>query len=237
MKRSIWLIILFLLMTIVPFTGFAADDEDPDLGTIVINIMDQNGEDAVGSWYLHQGGINGTVPRNGSSSETFKVEEGAYYLEIRWTDYYKAYYLSGDNPKTLLPGGTTTFNVTYYPTQEDKEAALAEPVVEPEPDVSEPVVEPEPDVSEPVVEPESEAEPEVTVIPVYAPDFSTPPNVNSDVPDFSTPPAVSGQAANPYQEEWDIAGIQLAQTGPELFLLLIPSAFGGLYFATRKKKQ
>jgi hypothetical protein len=226
------LIILFVLLTAVPLTIFAADYENPDLGTIVINIKNQNGESIVGNWYLHQGGINGPVPRNGSSGETFKLEDGIYYLEVRFTDYYKAYYLSGDNPKTLLPGDIATFSVTYYPTQEDMEASLSAEVPEPEPE-AEPVIEPEPEPeAEPVIEPE------VTVIPVYAPDFSTPPV--SDVPDFSTAPATSGtgQIAGASEDyDWDIAGIQLAQTGPGLLFLLVPSVIGGLCVATRRKKQ
>lgn len=224
----------------IPFVNIAAGAEDIDTGTIVVNVTNQAGELVVGNWYLHQGGISGLVPRNGSSGETFQIKSGVYYLEAQPATYYKARSIDGDNPKTLSAGGTVTFHVIYYPTQEAKDAALSgesapTPAPAPEPTPA-PTPAPEPEqVSEPA--PTPAPEPEDTSMPVYVPDFSTPPV--SDVPDFSTPPQTSGsgQAANPYQEEWNVAGLQLAQTGPGLLFMLIPSALGGLYFANRRKRN
>jgi hypothetical protein len=237
MKKSLTLlIILFLLSVTIPFTSIAADTENPDNGTIIINVTNQAGELVVGNWYLHMGGISGAIPRNGSSGETFQIKSGIYYLEAQPTTYYKARSIDGDNPKTLPAGGTVTFHVIYYPTQEAKDAALSgESAPTPAPTPA-PAPEPAPTPT-PAPAPTPEPEAEDTGIPVYAPDFSTPPV--SDVPDFSTSPQTSGsgQAASPYNEEWNVAGIQLAQTGPELLFLLIPSVFGGLYFASRRKKN
>ncbi len=220
-------------------TAAIAADYDPNKGTVVVNVADGNGTAIPGNWYLHQFNINGTVPRNGSSGETFQIASGTYYLEARLAGIYKAYWLKSTNPQSVSAGQTITFDLAYYATQEAKEIAQSQPQVQAEEPVVEPVVE---EATEPVVEEavtetaaeESSSGNEPVAI-SEVPTFETPPNgpvFISDVPTFETPPS-----ASPADESYELGAVtSLAQTGPAAIILLIPSSVAGLWFALRRKK-
>jgi len=217
-----------------------AADYDPDKGTVIVNVSDSTGNAVSGKWYLHQFNISGFVPRNGSSSEVFQIQPGTYYLEARLSGSYGAYWLKSKNPQSVSAGQTITFDLAYYATQEAKEqaqefaemqaneaAALAaeEPVTE---EVVEPIAEEAPD--EETVDEETTAEEEVlATVTLLIPNE---PETTSYVPTFDTAPSADSE-----DESYDLGAIEsLAQTGPELAVLFIPSAIAGLWFATRRKK-
>jgi len=58
---------------------------------------------------------------NGSGGETFSAPAGTYYLEYRNVPpTYNFRSLRSDNPQTLEIGGTITFNIQYFKTEEQK---------------------------------------------------------------------------------------------------------------------
>lgn len=242
--------VLILIILIIPFIALA--EEGDDLGTITINTVAQDNNAISGKWYLHRGGANGTVVRNGLSGETFNVEVGTYYLEARRTsggDVYKAYQITTENPQSVAAGESATFNVRYYRTQEDLDAALlaqeirendqedeqVEEVVEEltEETIAEEVVEEEV-LDEPTEEEEVTQEDSVigSIIDYVV---ETTEEVDVYVPTFETAP-------EPVLEVGGVNGeileevTELAVTGPGVLALLIPSALGSLFFVSRKRK-
>ncbi|MBU0577834.1 hypothetical protein KJ742_05195 [Patescibacteria group bacterium] len=254
-KASIAFLSLFIL-SFIPFVTFA--EEDPSLGTITINTRNQEGEAITGNWYLHQGGtINGSVIRNGLSGETFQVDPGSYYLEARKAtgiyDFYDVYQITTENPQSVVAGGITTFNITYYETEEDMLNPIEEPAEEPAEEPVEEEVEEEveePATEEPATEEPAESESIIDqIIDYYTGDEETEAESVEDtesaeseapyVPTFETPPETeSGQAVAESESEEDLLATVsvLAATGPGALLLLIPSAIGGLLFASRRRK-
>jgi hypothetical protein len=237
-KRLMIFVIAFSFVSAVAI----AADYDPNKGTIVINVTNGNGTEISGNWYLHQGGINGAVPRNGSSGEVFQITPGIYYLEVQSTGTYKAYWLKNTNPQSVSAGQTITFDLAYYTNQEAKDQAqelaamqaaeaAAEPVVE---EAVEPVIE---EAVEPPAEEETteeavtEEEPAVVIPP--APSV---PTVIIDVPTWGTPPSATS-ATESEGESYDLGAVtSLAQTGPGMLALLIPSSIAGLCVAFKKRK-
>jgi len=230
-----------MMFSLLTATAIAANDYDPNKGTVAVNVADGSGNAISGNWYLHQFNINGIVPRNGSSSEVFQINPSTYYLEARLAGSYGAYWLKSTNPQPVSAGQTITFDLVYYATQEAKEqaqefaqmqaseaAALAadESVTE---EIVEPAVEPAiEEVVEEAVEPAVEEVAPVTVTLL----IPNEPTTTSDVPTFETPPS-----AGSTDESYELGAVtSLVQTGPAAFMLLIPSAMAGLYFAARKRK-
>lgn len=228
-----YFLLTLLIATLLPINNLAdlsvralaTSDEEASLGTININLYDQNYEDFIGNWYLHQGTtIKGRLIRNSISDETFDIENGVYFLEVRkiWKTH-PFYLVHSDNPQTLEAEGEITYNVQYFETEEQMLARMNDGDLPPEP---EPNPAPEP---EPVVEPEPEPEPEPVVVvdpadsrTYMGPEGTRPPATPAPAPvvyvveEFSTPPA-------------------LAQTGAPALMLLIGSAiFGGLIAKRRK---
>ena len=235
-RISKYFLLTLLIVALLPINSLtdlsvralAASDEEVNLGTININLYDQNYDDFRGDWYLHQGTtIMGRVVRNGTSDETFDIENSVYFLEIRkiW-ETHPFYLVHSDNPQTLEAGGNITFNVQYFETEEQMLARIDSgdqpPAPEPEPEPEEPAPEPEPE--EPAPEPEPEPDPEDSrtymgpegTHPPAAPAPAPAPAPVYAAPDFSTPPV-------------------LAQTGAPVLMFLAGSVLlGGLI--TRRKK-
>jgi hypothetical protein len=235
------LIIFVMAFSFVTAVALAANDYDPDKGTVAVNVSDSTGNAVSGTWYLHQYNISGAVPRNGSSSEVFQIAPGTYYLEARLAGTYKAFWLKSTDPQSVSAGQTMTFDLVYYATQEAKEQAqqFAEmqadeaTALADEEAVAEPVAEPvEITAEEPIAEtieeaPAEESAPSTVTLP--AQDELT---TTSEVPTFNTAPTTDS-----VDEGYEIGAITgLAQTGPELAVLFIPSAVAGLWFATRRRK-
>lgn len=245
--------LIFLCLLILPLSVFAAYGDDPDLqGTIVITLKDAKGENVKGDWYLHQGSSQeGLVVRNGIGSDKFLKNPGNYFLEIRNTKTHGAYTLEENPAQSLNTKETITYHITYYIDEEAKLAAEeiarlrelgpAEP--EPEPEEAEPKTEPEP---QPEPQPETKKEPKAEPAPkpdnkpiVYAPDFSTPPDL--EVLPFDKAPTNSTNLAQKNSQA-EVAGINeslkvmptLAQTGSSGLILLLPSVLGGLAFRRKR---
>ena len=247
------LLVLLLVLLMLPLFAFAYE-EDPTKGTVNVKIINQQGEPISGSWYLHRGGLNGQTVRNGLSGETFQVDPGSYYLELRKVfspERYDVYVHVSEDTQWVDAEEVITFTGKYYETQEDYDNELLgieireedeEPAPEP------PVVEEEEVVEEEAVEEDEEdsvvgaiidyvvetSDDTNDIVEVYVPTFETAPQ--DDVPTFETAPqdsdlGVGGVGGGTLEEV-----TQLAVTGPGTLLLLIPSMFGGLLFATRKRK-
>ena len=237
------LIIFLIVLTFSPVATLA-DDEDPSMGTVIINVQDKNGDDVSGNWLLHHMNVKGMIVRNGMKSDEFGMDDGTYFLEVRNTSYYEAYVIDEDKTQTLEPGGNITYNITYYRTEEDMyttdDPETDEPAEESESDEE---TTPDPEAEPPTEEPaeESESDEETTPEPLAGP---TPEPVEPIVgtyyvyaPAFDTPPDTTSAPAASDSEEYDLGDVTvLATTGPALLFLLIPSAFGGLYLAVRRKK-
>ena len=118
---------LSLLLLAGMFLPFAASAETPK-GTVIINVLDENGELFSGDWYLHMGGINGLVKRNGSASETFSADAGSYFLEVRSLPGDHPYsWLFSENPQLVEEGATVTFTAQYFETEEAMLTASGNP--------------------------------------------------------------------------------------------------------------
>lgn len=238
-KVGKYLLLTLFIATLLPINNLAdlsvralaASDEEASLGTINVNLYDQNYEDCGGDWYLHQGTtIKGLIKRNGISDETFDIENGVYFLEVRkiW-ETHPFYLVHSDNPQTLEAEGDVTYNVQYFETEEQMLARMdagdqppaPEPTPEPDPEIDEPEPEPEPVVdSEPV-------EPVVVVDPADSRTYMG--------PEGTHPPAAPAPAPTAYVVEEFSTPPALAQTGAPALILLIGSAiFGGLIARKRK---
>ncbi|MBN2306518.1 hypothetical protein JXD20_00875 [Candidatus Peregrinibacteria bacterium] len=123
-KISLSLFVALLTIIYVPFGTLAAET-----GAIAISVQDENGDSFIGNWYLHRGTtIHGFLVRNGSGSESFQVDTGSYFLEVRAVPVNHPYYLiHSDNPQYLDSGDTVTFNVQYFETEEEKLIAEGHP--------------------------------------------------------------------------------------------------------------
>ncbi len=220
-KVGKYFLLTMLIVAILPINSLA--DEEANLGTININLYDQSYEDFRGGWYLHQGTtIKGPMQRNGISDETFDIEYGVYFLEVRkiWGTH-PFYLIRSDNPQTLETGGSITFNVQYFETEEQMLARMDDPaVMEPEP---EPIPEPDPTPEpEPVVAPE----PAVVIDPADSRTYMG--------PEGTRPPAAPAPAPVYVVEVFSTPPV-LAQSGAPALLLLIGSTLlGGLI--TRRRK-
>lgn len=209
--------LLLALLMVLPFIGLAADPESNE-GTFKIDVIDRYGHSTVGNWYLHQGGSNGLVLRNGSSSEEFNMDAGNYFLEVRLTKDYKAYDLEIEPFQSLSVGETVTYTLRYYA---DEEELLEGPIT---PLTSE---ESQPEASEPVQEPVEEPAPQPVQEPVVT--------VASDVPEFNEAPApmeIEIAAAS----DTTVEPPQLAVTGFPALALIFPSVAGGLLAVRRRRK-
>jgi len=122
MKRFLnFLAILLLAVNLFPVGSYAYDrDEDPNLGTITIDVIDQDGNEIGGAWFLHQGsGDQGLIVRNGTKGETFKKNNGFYFIRAHNIKNYEARVIKGENPQNLFAGETVHFTVQYFETAED----------------------------------------------------------------------------------------------------------------------
>ena len=118
------MVLALLLVTLLPFQSFAQEE---DMGTIVINILDGEGEAMTGNWFLHRGisRLNTTV-RNGANSETFLFSWGTYFLETQPVHQHPFHMVESENPQLLMPGETITYNVFYFKTEEEMVMATGE---------------------------------------------------------------------------------------------------------------
>jgi len=237
-KRS--LLIFFTVVLLMAPVAFALDVA-PDTGTVIVKVMDSQGQNVGGNWYLYQGrGDKGLILRNGTKGETFFMPVGYYFFVAqRAPGKYDTRRLLSTNPQELKLGETITFEAQYFTTQAEMDAYLAAgtqtaattpvPVVEPQP-----VVTVEPVDTTPVV-PAAPTEPSPPPAPahqtirahyVYAPTFETAPRNSSPAP----APAPEAAPATPVV-------YQLAATGPAstFFLLILISIAGGMAFTMRKK--
>lgn len=109
-------------------------------GTVVVNVVNQDGVDVAGNWLLRKKTSTGSVPRNGTMGEVFTITPYTYFLEARQAFNYPFFLLESDTPQELVNGGTITFDLRYFKKIEQKTAYLEG--ITPEPIVVEPVVEP-----------------------------------------------------------------------------------------------
>ncbi|MFH1012617.1 MAG: hypothetical protein V1760_02615 [Candidatus Peregrinibacteria bacterium] len=133
-------------------------------GDVIIQVVDQDGVDMGGVWFLHEGtGDKGSVIRNGTYGEAFRLEQGTYFLRGQNKKGYEDFQVTSENPQAVIPRGTVVFTLAYYKEgyaasqQAEESGASLEvtPVNEPTaaPDTT-PTAEPEPEVMEPnVMEP------------------------------------------------------------------------------------
>lgn len=114
-----------LFAMLVPVAAMA---ESPQ-GTVTVSIQDAAGQAFSGDWYLHQGTtINGFLVRNGSAGETFDVNVGNYFLEVRGLAGDHPYYtIYSDNPQTVEENQSITYNVQYFETEEQMLIATGNP--------------------------------------------------------------------------------------------------------------
>ncbi len=259
---SIFLFVALLTLGFIPLGTFAESTS-----TVIISVQDQDNLALSGDWYLHQGTtINGFLVRNGSAGETFQVDSGSYFLEVRNLISSHPYYLlHSDNPQFVEEDATITFNVQYFETEEQMLIASGNP--------PEPVSEPEDegllgydvydvhgcnstqgfvwcasseacvkfwspacrvDEDEEVADETTESTPPTilaTSPAVHVPTFETP--AMAVVPTFETPPYAFAPDV-PDVGDFELAGLQLAQTGSSVALLLIPSILIGLATLRRK---
>jgi len=207
--------------------------------TVNVNMQDQTGHTVIGSWFLHKGGENGFQIRNGSSSESFEMEYGKYFLSLNPTSSMKAYYLVGEEPlRDIAPGDSTTYNVIYFKDLSEKTAYLAAPPASPlDPDVD---VTPTPPTADETADSSVTAEEEAAALSAaelnalsgpLVPETSAPGIMTPNVPTFEMPPATGGGAV------MTLSNVpHLVATGPEMLALLLPSMMGS-FFITRRKKQ
>jgi hypothetical protein len=206
--------------------------------TININIQDQSGHPVIGRWFLQEGGEFGMQIRNGSSSESFDMDYGKYFLSLNPTSSMKAYLLVGNEPlRDIAPGDSTTYNVIYFKDLPEKTAYLAAPPASPlDPDVDVTPAPTTPAVDETEATPEEEAAAataaELNAKPgPLVPETSAPGIIIQSVPTFETEPATGGGNVV------TLANVpHLAATGAPMLALLLPSMMGS-FFITRRKKQ
>lgn len=255
---SIFLFVALLTLGFVPLGTFAESTS-----TVIISVQDQDNLALSGDWYLHQGTtINGFLVRNGSAGETFQVDSGSYFLEVRnLMGSYPYYLLHSDNPQFVEEDAMITYNVQYFETEEQMLIASGnppEPVSEPEDEgllgydiydaygcnstqgfvwcaKSEICVKfwsPACQVDE-IVEEEEVVDETPEATPTTV--LATSPSVY--VPTFETPPSAFGPEVFDIEAAAAVVGgeFKLAQTGSSVALLLIPSMLIGL--ATFRKKD
>jgi hypothetical protein len=116
------------MVALVAFLGLSAPmavrADDTTQGKIVINVLDENGADYAGSWFLHIGSTaQYQVVTNGTKSYQFSASASEYFLEVRNTTDRSYYSIRSDNPQRLAAKGTITFNVQYFKTLTQMKAA------------------------------------------------------------------------------------------------------------------
>lgn len=133
-KLSITLLVTVFALGFLPLASGAAME-----GTITVSVQNEDEDGFSGDWYLHQGTtISGMLIRNGSSSETFDVDTGTYYLEVRGVPNDRPYYyLHSENPQTVDEGETVIFNVQYFETEGEMLTASGNPPAAEEPEQTE----------------------------------------------------------------------------------------------------
>ncbi len=234
------LLFALLIATLLPLTSLAVDIEK-EKGTVTINVYDENNQKFSGNWFLHQGtSTKGRIVRNGTSGETFDIDDGNYYLEAqRKNSRYNYYIIYSNNPQTLEIDGEITYKIQYFKTQEDFETAKANGDTTPTPTPT-----PEPPTPTPAPTPTPEP-PTPTPTPIPTPtnptadrDYLGPdPSSSNYVPLFNISPVdnATEQTTESENELSQNLPLQLAETGnPALLLLVISGLAGGL--AVRKRK-
>ena len=128
-RVSLPLSVTFFILSVVSFGVLAAEP-----GTVNVSVQNEDGETISGDWYLHTGtSVSGFLLRNGSAGETFDVDAGTYFLEVRaLPGDYPYYLIHSDNPQSVDEGGEITFNVEYFETEEAMLIASGNP---PEPQI------------------------------------------------------------------------------------------------------
>lgn len=247
MKTVKNLILLTALLLSFPYSALMADAASTQ-GKVIINVLDENNKPYSGNWYLHQGITdNGLLVRNGSSGETFTVQEGIYFLTVYKKDYFRPYHvIYSTNPQTLTANETITFNVQYFKTEEEMANAEAPSVTETAtedtstvstPDTSSSdtgtVTTEDSEDSETTISDADTDEPETPQSPTYSRTYMGPRVTSRNLPTSETSaPTGSGSSASGISVN---QAHQLAQTGSPAFLLFV---FSGLLggFAVRRKK-
>ncbi len=229
------------VMAFLPLSALAQQSNEN--GTVKIIITDENRNPFSGNWFLHQGtSIKGHLVRNGSSGEEFSMPAGHYYLEAqRKSSRYPLVWLKSVNPQTLEAGKTLRWELQYFKTQEELDAAKNAPAPAPTSAPTAPASKPEPN---PAPKPTPTLLPaKTTTSPAVKRTVSINPNSYKTVPDFNSSPTTSDTTTASHevvpQSEALVpreAGMQLAQTGnPALLLLVFSGLMGGL--AVRKRKH
>lgn len=142
------LLALALIGLLIPNATLAY--EGADQGKITIRVTDETGSTIAGNWYLYNGiSEKNPLVRNGAKGENFTFPAGTYFFEAQPASSVRPYRLiRSENPQRLLAGGSITFSVQYFKTEEQKKAAIANSTsgtsAEPQPIVPATVTEPEP---------------------------------------------------------------------------------------------
>ncbi len=221
---------LFLSLTaftflLAPLSVFAQSSQ-PSQSTIVIEVVDQDGRDIAGTWFLHEGtGDQGLIFRNGTWGETFTVPAYAtYYLRGQMKNGYSSFEVVGDNPQTTLLREATVFRLVY--TAEGEVAGESAEGAETPSDTAEESMNEETG---------AQAEDESTTVEPGSPleerlsHTGRPVGVNRDlVQDSSSAVAEVSELPRP---------LELAVTGPAgmLGLLMLGSSLGGLWITRRRR--
>ncbi|MFH0837679.1 MAG: hypothetical protein V1880_00215 [Patescibacteria group bacterium] len=109
-KFKFMLPLLMVLTLLAPVSAFA----NITTGYIAIEVVDQDGHDIAGNWYLYQGtGDEGLVVRNGTWGETFTMPYGTYYLKGEVRAGYSSFAVVSENAQTILPHYTITYRLAY----------------------------------------------------------------------------------------------------------------------------
>lgn len=127
-KVSVWAIAGTLTLLAAPLYCFSAGTGQ---GKVIVSVADDQNQAFSGEWYLHSGTTStGSLVRNGSSGESFNIDAGTYYLEVRGLVHtYPYYYVFSSNPQILAENDTITFNVQYFKTQDAMLTASGHPPV------------------------------------------------------------------------------------------------------------
>src|SRR3989338_3945202 len=96
----------------LPVSAFASSHNG---GDIEVKVLDQDGNDIAGNWFVYQGmDASGPLVWNGTRGEVFRMDWGVYYLQGQTKVGYESWQVTGENPQQIVPRGTMTFTLVYY---------------------------------------------------------------------------------------------------------------------------
>lgn len=222
--------LIALLFAFSPFSVFAQSSQHSS-GFIEIKVVDQNGNDIGGNWYLHEGqGPDGLIVRNGTFSENFSVPYGYFYFRGERKVGYSSFEVTSENPQQSIPKGLITFTLVYQ-----KEAA---PYTLPEETTAEeemPTEEvPAEDDGAAMMEEEDTTPriPDRSLLPERTPLHVDPPAGSETLEEASVSTEPEAE-----EESSGIGGpLALAQTGPASMLALLALSGMGSFCCIRRRR-